>query len=346
MKKTKSLHVAATYVGAIIGAGFASGQEILQFFVVYNNSGLLGIIISGFLFSIIGVIIVNISYDIKANNYKDLFFKSGGKKIGVIADIILTLFLVGSLVVMLAGIKSIFKEIFPWSPNLGLVLTIILIIWSNYHGIKGIMNLNLLLIPILIIIIVVIFFALSSKVEIDPNSTISSSFLTSSFIYTAYNLILALTVLIPLTASLSQKDVVYGVSIGGIILGLVGLIIAYILNQYYHQIATSEIPMLDILKNYKYQFYYLYTITLWLAMLTTSSCNLYALITRLSKNIKLKKVNLILSIMLLVIPFSQLPFSKLVQLVYLYLGKISLLLFLFLFFNYFIKKVKLIYFHS
>lgn len=42
--------IAATYIGTIVGAGFASGQEVLQYFVSYGIVGVIGIIISTFLF--------------------------------------------------------------------------------------------------------------------------------------------------------------------------------------------------------------------------------------------------------------------------------------------------------
>ena len=37
------LSIAFMYVGAIMGAGFASGREIWQFFGVFGKSGYLGI---------------------------------------------------------------------------------------------------------------------------------------------------------------------------------------------------------------------------------------------------------------------------------------------------------------
>ena len=42
----ESLKVSFVIIGTIIGAGFASGQEIYTFFNVYGLKGLLGIFIS------------------------------------------------------------------------------------------------------------------------------------------------------------------------------------------------------------------------------------------------------------------------------------------------------------
>lgn len=45
------IKIAAIFVGTVIGAGFASGREIIEFFGVYGTKGLWGIYIVGILFS-------------------------------------------------------------------------------------------------------------------------------------------------------------------------------------------------------------------------------------------------------------------------------------------------------
>ncbi len=42
--------IAATYIGTIVGAGFASGQEVLQFFGVFGIKGLWGLLLATALF--------------------------------------------------------------------------------------------------------------------------------------------------------------------------------------------------------------------------------------------------------------------------------------------------------
>lgn len=46
------LMLVSGYLGAVIGAGFASGQEIVQFFVVYGGSGIKGCILAGTFFAV------------------------------------------------------------------------------------------------------------------------------------------------------------------------------------------------------------------------------------------------------------------------------------------------------
>lgn len=42
--------VAATYIGTVVGAGFATGREIVEFFTINGIYGTIGICVSGFFY--------------------------------------------------------------------------------------------------------------------------------------------------------------------------------------------------------------------------------------------------------------------------------------------------------
>lgn len=53
MKELKNtLLIAGTYVATVIGAGFASGQEILSYFVIYGKQSLYGLLLVCVLFTL------------------------------------------------------------------------------------------------------------------------------------------------------------------------------------------------------------------------------------------------------------------------------------------------------
>ena len=64
------LKVTFVIVGTIIGAGFSSGQEILTFFNQYGRYGLIGLICSIGLISIIIYKTLEISIENNINNYQ------------------------------------------------------------------------------------------------------------------------------------------------------------------------------------------------------------------------------------------------------------------------------------
>lgn len=73
MSKWKlTLQVAATYIGTVVGAGFATGKEIVQFFTQYGSMGLFGILISGLFFIWLGSKMMLIAQSIDATSYQTL----------------------------------------------------------------------------------------------------------------------------------------------------------------------------------------------------------------------------------------------------------------------------------
>ena len=77
-----SCKIAFTYVGTVIGAGFASGQEVLSFFTVYGKYSALGIFISTLLFILVGkkVLLLGYKLNIKSfGEFVDIIFGSFSK---------------------------------------------------------------------------------------------------------------------------------------------------------------------------------------------------------------------------------------------------------------------------
>ena len=331
------IKIAFTYVGAVIGAGFVSGQEILNFFVVYGSKSLVLVLLTGLLFAILGNSILLISEKLAVDNYQQLFSYYGGKKLGLLADLNLTLFLLSSFIIMLVGSREVFSLFTNLKYNWGIFLSLLIVIIANFYGLEGVLNLNFILIPILLLIIITFTLGIDFKLTLlDTNLNVRELF--SIFTYTGYNLVLALTVLLPLAAKFNKVEIVWGVSSGGIILGIIAFLIAAVLLQFYDSIIETELPMLKAVKIYKPEFYYLYALTLWLAMLTTASCNLYALLDRLEGIFSYNREILLIILIIIIIPFLQFSFSTLVEEVYPKLGILSLFFFCILVFSFFVNE--------
>jgi uncharacterized membrane protein YkvI len=76
--------VISAYIGAVIGAGFASGQEIMQFFILHGNSGLIGAGMAAALFAYLGGLVMYLAITMHSGSYKKLFCYLLGKKAVVI----------------------------------------------------------------------------------------------------------------------------------------------------------------------------------------------------------------------------------------------------------------------
>src|SRR5690606_3417132 len=99
----KALQIAAIYMGTIVGAGFATGQEILQFFTRFGNWGTYAIMMATFLFIWLGYKVMLLANQIKAKSYEDLNIALFGNKLGFVISMFMLVVLLGVSAVMLAG---------------------------------------------------------------------------------------------------------------------------------------------------------------------------------------------------------------------------------------------------
>ena len=63
-----AIQIAAVYVGTVVGAGFATGREIVEFFTRFGFIGLIGMLMSGYILIFLGSKLMVISARIKAES--------------------------------------------------------------------------------------------------------------------------------------------------------------------------------------------------------------------------------------------------------------------------------------
>lgn len=110
MKQKYNIGQVITYAGAfialLIGSGFATGQEILQFFSSYRLYGLIGIMICFGLFTFAGLSFLNDGYYSKFEKPNQIYKLMCGNKIGVVVDYYAIFFIFLSYTVMIAGAQA------------------------------------------------------------------------------------------------------------------------------------------------------------------------------------------------------------------------------------------------
>ncbi|MCG3056650.1 hypothetical protein KZ287_31275, partial [Escherichia coli] len=86
----------------VVGAGFATGKEIVQFFTQYGSIGLFGILISGLFFIWLGSKMMLIAQSIDATSYQTLNTHLFGTFMGKLINGFTIIILFGVTSVMLA----------------------------------------------------------------------------------------------------------------------------------------------------------------------------------------------------------------------------------------------------
>ena len=95
--------IAATFIGTVVGAGFASGQEIYQFFSIHGWFGWLGLILAVLLLGFSGVKVFQIGANLKPKSYQDFLLFLLGPRLAAVMDLLLVTFFIVLIGVMFAG---------------------------------------------------------------------------------------------------------------------------------------------------------------------------------------------------------------------------------------------------
>lgn len=329
--KKNWIKIASIYIGTVIGAGFASGREIVEFFAIYGRKGIWGIYISGFLFSIIASLLLIKIYDKQIENFSQLVEKLFNKRIGLIVDTLVLISLYTGFTIMVAGSGAIFKEQLGKPFNIGVMTMLISCFLVFLFDLKGLSFINTILVPILIVGILFTSYYIGSQdgynfANIEGvNLSLKGNFLTSAIIYFGSNCLIIIVVfssILPLINS--KKTAIAGGMIGGGVLYILGLAILNSILLFYNQVLYVDIPMLKISNYIGKSYGMLYSIILWVAMLTTALANGFGFINRLSK----KGNSLLVSAILCIssIPLARIGFSSLVGILYPIFGVIGFIM--------------------
>lgn len=143
----ENFKIAAVFIGTIVGAGLASGQEILQFFSRYGIKGYLGIFLCLILYISMSIIIINTCIWNNIKSYRELIIFSMGKKAGYVINIIMTFFIYTSSIIMISGGGAMLNEYIGIDMIWGVLLMAAAVIIVSFYSTEGIIAVNSAIVP-------------------------------------------------------------------------------------------------------------------------------------------------------------------------------------------------------
>lgn len=317
------LQISAVFIGTIVGAGLASGQEISQFFTVYGYKSFLGILICCIIYIIMGYIVIQLSLRYKLTSYDGLISLVSPGFLGQVTNLFTTIFLISTSAVILAGSGSLLNQYFHVSKWVGIIIMIFISVIVLLRGTKGLIEINSFIVPSLIIVIVTIFILYVSfykDINVSYLKNISAykhNWLLSSLIYGGFNILCCCGVLVPLSTEIrNKKTLICGVTLGSIGLTILSFIINALLILNIPYIFKYEIPLLYIANRFGNIIQIMLLSIIWMEMFSTEVSNIYSVSKNLEElfNISYKKA--IILIIIISIPISQIGFVKLISILY------------------------------
>ena len=124
----RSLAVAASFVGIVVGAGFASGMEALQYFVAYGTNGFYGVVLASLTMLFAATAFMTFGSYFLAREHNEVFYNVTNKPAAFIMDwsAVACMFSVGF--VMFAGAGSNLNQAFGWQIWIGAVAMLALML--------------------------------------------------------------------------------------------------------------------------------------------------------------------------------------------------------------------------
>jgi len=342
--------VAAAYIGTIVGAGFASGQEVMQFFTFFGASGIFALLVSTFMFVFFGYIILDLGRRFKARSHLEIIQHAGGRYLGLIIDAVITFFLFGALTAMTAGSGAIFAEQFGLPYFLGSLVMVLVTVFTVLLGIHGVLSAISFVVPFLLISVLGLGIAslVTNPVSITSMSQWAAAtrppvplWPLSAIVYVSYNLVLGVAVLGPMgklagnNPDLLKKGALYG----GIGLGLGALAINLSLMTFSPTISGFEIPMVQVAARFSPYVQTAYSLILLAEVYTTAVGSLYGFSARISNPEGKRFRWLVIGTGIVSLAAGQLGFSNLVRVLYSAVGYAGILMLAGLTYGYFRERL-------
>lgn len=323
------LEIVFVIIGAIIGAGFASGKEIYLFFFSYGAKGLIGVLISSVImgFAIYKTLIISKINDIENyNQFLETIIKN--RVLKNLLNTIINIFILITFYIMIAAFGTYLEQNFGINKLLANGLFAIICFVVLCLDVKGFVKINKILVPMLISVILIIG-SINVKnirlIDIYNLSQINYNWILSSIEYASYNMIIVIPILISISGLISKYKNIKKVSIiTSIIVFILTIIIFTIMLNITENISNIEMPAVYAISKMSTLFNYLYGIIILLSIFTTAISLGISFLKDVTKD---KHQYMKYNIFMLAsgIIFSNIGFSNLVGIFYPILGAIGII---------------------
>lgn len=332
-KKTVSIMLA--YVGVLTGAGLASGQELMQYFISFGKAGLFGLAAIGILHILVGGIILQLGSHYLAESHIDVLEEVSNKYMTKFMDyaLIINCFLMGF--VMIAGAGSNLNQQFGFKPWVGSLICTILIIVIGMLDFEKVTKVIGAFTPLIIIFAIIggIFTFLTIKPDwqsLDQiGKTVASplpNIVLSTLNYFGLCMISGISMAFVLGGSKTDSaEAGLGGMLGGLMVAILTALVGFTLFFNLPQIKDADIPMQVVLQNVRPALGLIMSLIIFGMIFNSSISLFYSTARRFSDTENKFRRNLII-FTLMGFGLSFLGFKKLMSILYPILGYLGLIL--------------------
>lgn len=342
---------AGAFIAFIIGSGFATGQEIMQFFTSNGLYSLVSIIISLILFTYFGSTVMSCGFDYGSLKKYRPYKYFCGNKVGLFYEYFVPVLLFISVIVMISGAGATLQEYYGLNYYVGCAMMTILVLIAFLCGLDSLINIIGFIGPVIVVFSLIVGFTILVQ-NLDGLKNISQTIMEvnltkaggncvkSGILYAAYNMVSGLFFFTSLGNSAdTRREAKYGAIVGSLLLIIVILVMNFALLSKINDIYKLSIPTLYFAKSISPMFGKVFSIVLLCGIFSTAAPNFWTVCDKISKEGRYNSKIIAIIISILAFFCGLFPFEKLVANVYPLTGILGILLFICIFLKQISKRI-------
>lgn len=323
-RSISAFSIAFILIGALFGAAFASGQEIMKFFCAYGEWGKAGFAACLVLYLIFGYMVYELGNLRNSGNLEEIVSPADNKFIKKAIYFIMMFCFFVILVALFAAGDALFTAQLNFPKGVGGGIITILVIITNIVGFSGIKRIMPLIVPVMLVVMLAICIGIIAATDhtapLNPEkymSPLAPNWFIGALLYLSYNFLATIPALCTLPRGGNEKKkAIHGMLIGFTATCFFGFLLYSAVMTDIDIAGGYDIPMIYLSAKLSPAISVIYSLIMVIAIYSASSNCLYGL-TKETGNFSRKKRTLTIVIIGLVGYFvSLVGFSQIVTYAY------------------------------
>ncbi|MBC2681529.1 hypothetical protein GSS87_03815 [Corynebacterium sp. 4HC-13] len=259
MSFARALKISLSFVGLLVGAGFATGQEVVQYFVSFGSIGIWGALLAGVIMTIAGAVILQLGSFFLADEHNFVFRNVSHPVMSKFLDVSVTATMFAIGFVMLAGAGANLEQQFGLPAWIGSAIMLVIVMATGLLDVDKVSSVISFLTPLIIVAVIVAFVYTMMNLPSDvvPLNDVAqqqdspvSPWLLSAINYNGLALMLGVSMCLVIGGNYSNpREVGLGGLGGGLLYTAMLLMAAVTLLLNMDEVATSDVPMLQLFES-------------------------------------------------------------------------------------------------
>ncbi len=289
-KNITPVQIAVVFTGSFLGAGFLSGQELLQFFGRFGAWGIAGMAAAIAAFSVFSLLVLRIAKRTGRLEFDRIIVCGDHPWLRGFFSAVFLVFLFGCMMGMIAGAGALLRQVFGLPALAGDLLLTGAVFLVAVAGAAGVLTAFSVVVPLLVAAALAIGLLAFGTLPADPmfalplrsGNPLLGSWFFSALSFISYNMMAAITILVPLSREMEDERAIRrGLAAGA---GLLSVISAFILLPmiFFRSLAAgAELPMLALASRIFPVLGVVYALLLLCGMFTAALSSLFGITSRL-----------------------------------------------------------------